>query len=166
MDQNAGWVNLLVNRLRERGYDHEVVNISISGETTRGALTRLGPALDHHQPDIVILELGANDGLRGLSLESMERNLGRIIQRARSQEAKILLTGMRLPPNYGPRYTRGFQAVYDTLSSRYNVRLVPFLLEGLNDTETFFQSDTLHPNEQAQSIILENVWPHLRPMLR
>lgn len=165
IEQSAGWVALLEERLAREGYDHEVVNVSISGETTRGGLARLEPALDRHRPQIVIVELGANDGLRGLPVTAMEHNLGEIVDRTLAHGAEVLLAGMRLPPNYGPEYTREFRQVYQNVAQRRGVRLVPFLLDGVAQSRTNFQADGLHPNEEAQPVILDNIWAGLRPLL-
>jgi acyl-CoA thioesterase-1 len=160
-----GWVSLLGQRLKAAGFPHRVVNVSISGDTTAGALARLPEALARQHPTVVIVELGGNDGLRGLSLDDMEHNLEQIILRSRQAGARVLLVGMRLPPNYGPAYTRAFAAVYARLATRSDVPLVPFLLEGVALGERLMQDDGLHPTEQAQPRILQNVWPHLVPLL-
>jgi len=142
-----------------------VVNASISGETTRSALSHMGEELKRHRPAIVIIELGANDGLRGLPLENMERNLAHMIERCRSGGARILVIGMRLPPNYGPRYTTQFEQTYRTLSKRYNTSFVPFLMAGFAENTRLFQSDGLHPIAKAQPAMLDNVWPALKKLL-
>lgn len=165
IDQNVGWVNLLQQRLTQRGYNYEVVNASISGETTSSALSHLGDELAHHHPVIVIIELGANDGLRGLPLTDMARNLGRMIERCRAAGAKTLVVGMRLPPNYGPRYTRQFEQVYRRLSKRYDTAFVPFLMAGFAEKTRLFQPDGLHPIAKAQPAMLDNVWPALKGLL-
>lgn len=165
IDQKLGWVSLLKRRLERRGYPWRVVNASISGETTSGALSHLDASLRRHAPSVAVIELGANDGLRGLSLKRMEANLAKIIQRCRHGGAKVLLIGMRLPPNYGPRYTAEFAKVFRTLSKRYDTAFVPFLLEGFAADMKVFQADGLHPTAAAQPAILDNVWPALEPLL-
>ena len=164
--QSAGWVHLLQRRLTERGYRYQVVNASISGETTRGGLARLGQVLKAHNPDIVIVELGANDGLRGLLLGEMRTNLDAIITQSRRHSAQVLLVGMHLPPNYGPAYTRKFHQVYVDLAARHRLPLVPFLLDGVATDFSLVQPDGLHPTAAAQPRVLDNVWRHLQGMLR
>lgn len=166
IDQSLGWVSLLQRRLEQQDFPHRVANASISGETTRSALSHVDDELARHDPAIVIIELGANDGLRGLPLDNMAANLSRIIKRSRQAGARVLLVGMRLPPNYGPTYTSRFEQIYSELAARHDVALVPFLLEGFARNTRIFQPDGLHPDEQAQPRILENVWPHLEPMLQ
>ena len=165
MEQKKGWVELLRARLLEQRYKHEVVNASVSGETTLGARKRIKDLLAHHKPAIVIVELGANDGLRGLPLRDMQDNMAYIIERAQRAGAKPLLIGMRLPPNYGPAYTNGFHAVYVELAERMRLAFVPFLLAGLEEDRALFQADTIHPTAEAQEILLHNVWPVLKKLL-
>ncbi len=165
IDQNQGWVALLQRRLARHGDPHDVVNASISGDTTAGGLFRLDSALADHHPAIVIVELGANDGLRGLSLADMETNLTKIIKKCRAGNAQVLLVGMRIPPNYGAEYTTGFASVYTRLAKKYKLPLVPFLLAGVADNNALLQSDRLHPNGDAQGIILDTVWPELERMV-
>ncbi|MBZ0105003.1 MAG: arylesterase [Sulfuricella denitrificans] len=162
----AGWVSLLQQRLDRKAHDHSIVNASISGETTAGGASRIEAALDAHQPEIVIIELGANDGLRGLSLEATRRNLDSIMQSCRDHKARILLIGMRLPPNYGPAYTEGFAAIYPDLAKKYHAALLPFLLDGIAGKRDWFQADNLHPTAAAQPVIMENVWIKLKPLLQ
>ncbi len=164
MAQNEGWVHLLQQRLRKAGHPHRVVNASISGETSAGARQRIDEELARWQPDIVIIELGGNDGLRGLPLDALYDNLAALIEASLGQGARVLLLGMRLPPNYG-RYSEDFAAVYAALARRYRIPLLPFLLAGMEDDFTFFQADGIHPNQRAQARILDNVWPVLRPLL-
>jgi acyl-CoA thioesterase I len=166
LPREAGWVQLLEKELRERGYPHQVVNASISGETTLGGRNRITAALKGHAPQIVIVELGANDGLRGLSLESTRDNLEAIIEAARRAGAQVLLVGMRLPPNYGMAYTEKFQALYAELARRHKLKLVPFLLQGFAEQRQYFQPDAVHPTAEAQPLILENIWRELEPMLK
>ncbi|WP_455204204.1 arylesterase [Kaarinaea lacus] len=165
IDQAEGWVQLLQNRLSTRYYHANVVNASISGETTQGGLSRIAALLDKHTPDIVILELGGNDGLRGLPLTLMKDNLDRILQIISSRSIKILLLGIQLPPNYGKFYTQQFQKTYDLLAQKYQVPLVPFLLDGIATNPTLMQEDGIHPRAEAQRMVLDNVWPHLKPMI-
>lgn len=165
LDQNEGWVHLMQRRLERGGFPHRVANVSVSGETTSGGLTRLDAALARHRPAIVIVELGANDGLRGLPLDGIERNLAEIITRIKARDAAVLLAGMQLPPNYGPAYTRGFQRLFTQLAGVHDTALVPFLLEGLDHDNTHFLDDRLHPNAGAQALILDNIWTALEPML-
>ena len=165
IDQKQGWVNLLQQRLTKQGYPHQVVNASISGDTTAGALFRLENALQEHRPDIVIVELGGNDGLRGLPLAEMKDNLKRIIEKCRASGARVLLIGMKIPPNYGKDYTDAFEQTYFTLAREYELPLVPFLLEGIADNNALLQSDRIHPNGEAQGMILENVWSVLSQII-
>jgi len=166
IDVRAGWVALLGTRLAQKGYPHRVVNASVSGETTAGGLTRLPAAIRRHHPEIVILELGANDGLRGLSLTQTRANLESMIKAARAANARVLLVGIHLPPNYGPEYTGKFRKLYDELVQRYRLAYVPFLLEGVALTPGLMQTDGLHPRAAAQPRLLDNVWPYLEPLLK
>ena len=163
---NSGWVALLQQRLKQQGYPQRVVNASISGDTTSGGLARLAQALSQHRPQLLILELGANDGLRGLSLEEMRRNLAAIINKSREQGATSLLVGVRLPPNYGALYVKKFHDVYRELARNHNVAFVPYLLAGVGGDAELIQTDGLHPRGNAQGLILDNVWPHLLPILK
>ena len=163
--QSRGWVALLAERLKRERPDYSVVNASISGETTAGGAARLDRALEQHKPTIVILELGANDGLRGLAVAQMKQNLARMIGEAQKSSARVLLVGMKLPPNYGPDYTRAFEAAFSELAKERNTALVPFLLEDVADDDRLFQPDRIHPTEAAQPLILERVWKALRPLL-
>jgi len=162
---SEGWVALLEKRLAIEHLPHRVVNASISGETSSGGLNRFSGVLRTHQPEIVIIELGANDGLRGLPLSLMRKNLQGMITSAQQNDADVLLVGMRLPPNYGPRYTRGFAQVFVELARQYKTGLVPFLLKGVATQASLMQNDGLHPTAAAQSRILDTVWPHLLPLL-
>lgn len=160
-----GWVALLQGRLKAQGYGHRVVNASSSGETTGGALARLPRALERHRPSVVIVELGGNDGLRGLPLADVRANFEAIIRLSRAAGAQLLLVGMRIPPNYGPAYANGFHALYGELSARYGLPLVPFFLDGVALDESLMLEDGLHPNADAQPKLLEQVWPKLKPLL-
>lgn len=165
LNRGTGWVPLLQTRLKAEKIDAAMVNASISGETTSGGKARLQPLLDKHRPDIVIIELGANDGLRGLSIAATEANLRAMIMASQKAQAKVLLLGMRIPPNYGGDYTRRFSAIYPKLAKETKVPLVPFFLEGVVDKPEFFQADRIHPTAQAQPIMLKSVWSHLKPLL-
>lgn len=163
---NEGWVSLLARRLETQGYGYRVVNASSSGETTGGGRTRLPRALDLHKPELVILELGANDGLRGLPIEQMRTNLEAMIDLAKSRGARVLLLGMQIPPNYGPMYTNGFNATFAELAKRQDVPLVPFFLDQVALRTELMQDDQLHPNATAQPLLLDNVWSALEPLLK
>jgi acyl-CoA thioesterase-1 len=160
-----GWVNLLAQKVTQLGYGFKVVNASVSGETTAGGLGRLPHALDVQHPRILILELGGNDGLRSLPLTTTRDNLDRMIQLARERDVAVLLVGMRMPPNYGERYTSGFQKMYADLAQRYQLPLVPFLLEKVALNPAMMQADGIHPTEPAQPLLLDTVWPRLEPLL-
>lgn len=165
IDPQQGWVALLQQRLRQKGFPHQVVNASISGDTTENGVYRFQSALDKYKPVMVILELGGNDGLRGLSLQQMRANLARMIEQAQRQQARVMLAGMRIPPNYGKRYTDAFYNIYPELSRQYDTLLVPFLLDAVGGNGALMQNDGIHPNTQAQPIILDNVWKVLQPQL-
>jgi acyl-CoA thioesterase-1 len=165
LEIQAGWVVLLQQRLKAEGYSHQVVNASISGDTTASGLARLPQALNKHRPEIVIIELGGNDGLRGLPLAQMKHNIAAMITKARAQGAKVLLVGVLLPPNYGRAYVEKFRAVFRELAERYDVPLAPFILEGVATRTDLMQSDGIHPTARAQPIMLDNVWPYLAPLI-
>ncbi len=160
-----GWVALLQQRLSAQCGECTIVNASISGDTTASARARLPKAIDRHQPDIVILELGGNDGLRGLSLAEMKANLAAMISTARGHEARVLLIGVQLPPNYGTAYTQKFQTLYQELAREQGVALLPSLVEGVGTRADLMQSDGIHPNVAAQPLIMARVWEHLLPLL-
>lgn len=160
-----GWVQLLDQRVRQNKTGYRVVNVSTSGETTSGGRYRIEQALNEHQPAVVILELGANDGLRGLSLASARANLDAMITACRNHKARVLLIGMRLPPNYGSTYSAQFEAVYEQAAQQHKTVLLPFMLEGFAYKPELFQADGLHPTQAAQPLIMERVWKLLRPML-
>ena len=164
--RDSGWVKLLDVRLRKQGLAYDVVNASISGETTSGGLTRIDDLLKRLHPAIVIVELGGNDGLRGLSLSTTEQNLGAIVARSEKAGAAVLLIGMQLPPNYGKAYTDRFAAIFTTAAERYKTALAPFFFAGFADRYDLFQPDRIHPTEAAQSRLLDNVWPALGPLLK
>ena len=161
-----GWVSLLQRRLVERGFPYRVVNASISGDTTSGGLSRLPAALELHRPTIVVLELGANDGLRGQPPMAMSRNLSRMIEQSQQAGARVLLAEMRIPPNYGPLYAQKFQATFGELAQHYAIPLIPFLLDGVAGNPALIQDDGLHPRAEAQPQILDNVWAVLEPTLK
>ena len=163
--RGAGWVALLQKRLQAENIPIDVINASISGDTTSGGTARL-PALLKQRPNIVIIELGANDALRGLQLKATESNLLAMIAAAQKVNAKVLLIGMRIPPNYGPDYTKKFFALYSTLAAQTKVPLVPFLLEGVANKPEWFQADRMHPTAEAHPTILNNVWPKLQPLIK
>lgn len=163
--RDAGWVKLLEKRLREERLDYNVVNASISGETTVGGKTRLPDLLKRHRPAIVVVELGANDALRGLPLKTTETNLRGIVTSATDAKARVLLVGMRIPPNYGQDYAERFHGLYGKLAEEYRLRLVPFFLDKVIEKPEWFQQDRIHPTAEAQRTLLENVWPQLKPLL-
>jgi acyl-CoA thioesterase I len=165
IDVQQGWVNLLQKRLEREGYRYRIVNASISGDTTAGGLARLPRLMKIHQPAIVIVELGGNDGLRGLPLTEIQSNLSATIEIVQKQGAQVLLLGMRLPPNYGPDYTGRFYALYEELGERYQIARMPFFLQDVAGGE-LMQADGIHPRAEAQTLILNNIWPYLKPALR
>jgi acyl-CoA thioesterase-1 len=165
LPREQGWVHLLEQRLRAEKLDYKVVNASISGETTLGGRSRIEAALKTHRPALVILELGANDGLRGATPESIRRNLEAITDACRRARARVLLVGIRLPPNYGTDYTEKFHAVFSAVARSRKLPLVPFLLDGFADDRKLFQDDGIHPNAAAQPLILDTVWKELKPLL-
>ena len=165
MDVQAGWVALLQKRLAQEEPHYKVVNASISGDTTANGLARLPPLLTEHKPLVVIIELGGNDGLRGQSLTQMKHNITAMVTKAKGAGARVLLAGVRLPPNYGPAYTGKFQSVYQEVAREQGVALAPFILEGIAANGALMLQDRIHPNAKAQGKILDNVWPHLKPLL-
>ena len=166
LPRDTGWVALLRQRLADQRLDYSVANASISGDTTSGGRARLPALMQRLKPSIVIVELGANDALRGVPLPTTEDNLRTIIEQAQQGHAKVVLVGMYVPPNYGPDYTQKFHGMYGELSKQLKVPLVPFLLAGIADKPEMFQADQFHPTQQAQPVLLENVWPAVRPLLR
>lgn len=165
MDARQGWVSLLATRLQERGYSYGVVNASVTGDTTSGGLARLPNALAQHQPELAIIELGGNDGLRGIHPREMRTNLEKMIALARTADARVLLIGIKLPSNYGPTFTQQFEGVFDQVAEAHKVPLVPFLLEGIAERSDLMQADGIHPSAQAQAMMLDNVWPMLKALL-
>lgn len=163
---DATWVALLEQRLAKQGYGYRVVNASISGETTGGARSRLPRALELHKPAVVIIELGGNDGLRGLPLKQVRANFEYLIETSRATQAQVVLVGMRMPPNYGAEYANSFHALYGELAKKYDVPLVDFFLDGVALDDTLMQTDGIHPNATAQPKLLDNLWPALNKVLK
>ncbi|HEY6773894.1 MAG TPA: arylesterase [Oxalicibacterium sp.] len=166
LERGRGWVSLLQQRLVAEKIPANIVNASISGETTSGGRARLQSLLNKHKPDVVIIELGANDALRGLSLAATQDNLEAMVKSAANAHAKILLIGMQIPPNYGADYTKRFTALFPKVAKQSRTALVPFMLKGVAEKPELFQADRIHPNETAHPIILDNIWPYLKPLLR
>jgi acyl-CoA thioesterase I len=165
LPRGSGWVQLLAERLRDNGSNYTVVNASISGDTTSGGRSRLPALLKQHAPEVLIIELGGNDGLRGLPLGAMRDNLAAMIRMGKSAGARVLLVGIQIPPNYGREYTERFSSTYQALADEHKVALVPVLLDGFGESLDYFQADRIHPTAQAQPRMLDNVWPALRPLL-
>lgn len=165
LDTSLGWVSLLDKRLKEQGFDYQVVNASISGDTTAGGLARLPALLSEQKPKLVVIELGGNDGLRGMAPAQLQQNLASMVDQSRQAGAKVILLGMRLPPNYGRRYTDAFAKVFDSVASEQKIPLVPFFLEGVGGVQGMMQADGIHPAVAAQPKLLDNVWPTLKPLL-
>jgi len=161
-----GWVSLLQQRLKKEGYGHRVVNASVTGETTDGGVQRLGRALSTHRPGIVIIELGGNDGLRGLPVSRVRANLELLITKSRAAGAEVLLLAIRVPTNYGPRYSNSFQQIYGDLARRYRIGVAALIDDDIALNLAYFQPDGIHPNAKAQPILLNNVWGQLAPLLR
>jgi acyl-CoA thioesterase I len=166
IEVGQGWVALVQTKLQEKHSAYTINNESIIGDTSAGGLTRIDNALTRHKPSVVVIELGANDGLRGLSPSTLKSNLAEITRRVQKSGAKALLLSMRIPPNYGKRYTEMFYNVYPQLSKELGVPYVPFILEDVALAKELMQQDGLHPNEKAQAIIVEKIWPHLLPLLK
>jgi acyl-CoA thioesterase I len=166
LTRGSGWVALLEKKLKDEKIDAAIVNASISGETTSGGRSRLPALLTQHKPDVVVIELGANDGLRGQPVAAAEANLKSMIELAHKNKARVLLVGMRMPPNYGRAYTESFFGMYKNLASAFKAPLVPFMLEGVADKPALFQTDRLHPNADAHPIILANIWPHFAALVK
>lgn len=165
MATHENWPTLLQERLAAAGHPHRVINASISGDTTSGGLARLPGALQRHSPAVVLLGLGGNDGLRGIPVTEIRRNMARMIQLSEDARARVLLAGVHIPPNYGPAYTQAFHAVYHELAEQYGTGLVPFILDGIALDSALMQDDGIHPNAAAQERIVNNVWPALEPLL-
>lgn len=162
----ASWVTLLDRRLSDEGYEYEVVNASIAGDTSAGGLSRLPRLLELHRPEILVLELGGNDGLRGQPVSNLRRNLRGMIEMAQESGAQVLLTGIQIPPNYGPAYTGQFAELYPELAAEYSIALVEFLMDGVALHRHLMQADRIHPNADGQPVMLDNVWPILNKLLR
>lgn len=165
LEIEQGWVSLLQKRLEDQDYPHRVVNASVSGETTAGGLARLPALLEQVQPELVIIELGGNDGLRGLPVANMQQNLSAMVEQSRASGADVILLGMRIPPNYGPRYNDAFEQVFVDLSQSLDVPLVPFLLEGVGTVPELMLDDGIHPGAAAQPLLLDNAWPVIQQWL-
>jgi len=165
LDTDEGWVSLLQERLREKSFSTRVINASVSGDTTRTALNRLDDALLQHKPTIIIVALGGNDGLRGLPFSEIEKSLSAIIEKSQQAHIEVLLAGVRLPPNYGPFYNSRFAALYQGLSEKYKVPLVPKILDQVAGNSSLMQDDGRHPRAEGQKQVLENVWVYLKPLL-
>jgi acyl-CoA thioesterase-1 len=165
LETSQGWVQLLQQRLDTENLDHRVVNASISGDTSAGGLARLPALLEEYAPEVVIIELGGNDGLRGQPPKQLNQNLAAMVDLSREADAKVVLLGMRLPPNLGQRYTSAFADAFDSLADEQNLPYVPFFLEGVGGVEGMMQADRIHPTASAQQQLLDNVWPVLEPLL-
>jgi len=165
IDVDQTWVSLLQQRLQEQGYEHQVINASISGETTEGGATRIETAIADFSPELIILELGGNDGLRGIPAARMQSNFEQIIKRAQASGATVVLLGIRIPTNYGPRYSAEFEAVFREVSESLGVKWIEFFMEGIALNDALLQDDRIHPNASAQPLLLENAWPVIRAAL-
>lgn len=165
MPQEKGWVTLLAQRIAEKGLNYNVVNASVSGETTDGGLSRLPATLATHNPEILILELGGNDGLRGLPISNIKQNLIEMVTMSQESGAIVLLAGIQIPPNYGPRYTGPFMSQFEEIASDMSLSFVPFLIDGIAQNPDLMQDDGIHPKAEAQEMVLDNVWPVLRALL-
>ena len=165
MDSDQSWVRLLELRLADAGHTYKILNSSISGDTTQGGLARIPRLLDRYQPEVVIIELGGNDGLRGINPATTRENIRQMIVNSQSAGATVLLTGIKLPPNYGVAYINQFESIYADLALEYDTLLVPFFMDGVVFVPGYLQEDNIHPNEKGQPILLDNVWPVLEPAL-
>ena len=166
MDREHSWVHLLELRMQQNGHPYQILNSSISGDTTQGGLARLPRLLDRYQPEIVIIELGANDGLRGINPSVTRENMARMIQQSQDSGAQVLLAGIKLPPNYGAAYLQQFESIYLDLAVEYDTLLVPFFMDGVIFVPGLLQADEIHPNEKGQPVLLENIWRVLQPALQ
>ena len=166
LDAQTGWVSLLQKRLKAAGFPHRVINASTSGDTTSGGVARLPAALDRHKPAIVLIELGGNDGLRALPIKALRDNLGKLADLSRAAGAQVLLMEMRIPSNYGPKYTEGFTASFTEVAKPRKLVVVPFFLASIIGKPGAFQDDGIHPSAASQPAMLEAVWPSLLPLLR
>ncbi len=165
IDVDQSWAALLQSRLREQGYEHRVVNASISGETTEGGAERIGPALDNFSPELVVLALGGNDGLRGFPPQRTRDNLDKIITAGKAAGAQVVLLGIRIPSNYGPRYTQAFEGVFRDIAETHDIAWIEFFMEGIALNEELMQADGIHPNARAQPKLLDNAWPIIKQAL-
>lgn len=165
IDVDQSWVTLLQKRLDETGYEYRVVNASISGETTAGGATRIDSAIVTFEPELIILELGANDGLRGFPTASIQSNIETIARRARDSGAEVVLLGIRIPTNYGVRYTQAFEAVFSDVAADLEIRWIEFFMDGIALNDDLLQEDRIHPNAEAQPMLLDNAWPIIRATL-
>ncbi|SPL70210.1 Esterase TesA precursor [Acinetobacter stercoris] len=166
INPDQAWVNLLQQRLNQQyPKQHRVVNASVSGETTSGALARLPKLLQTHKPDIVVIELGGNDGLRGQPPQMIQKNLENLVKLSQKADAKVILFGMKIPPNYGTAYSTAFENNYKIISQKYNIKLLPFFMQGIAGNKNFMQQDLIHPNAQAQKILLDNAYPYIKSAL-
>ena len=163
--QNRSWVSLLQQRLEEKEYAYQTINASISGDTTSGGLNRIDNILSNHSPAIIIVELGGNDGLRGLKLKTIKQNLLKIVEKCEQNKSKVLLVGMQLPPNYGFVYTSQFSKIFQSIAQEKNIPTVPFIFKGFENNMKYFQDDGIHPTEEAQIFLLDNIWPTLQKIL-
>ena len=166
IDVDQSWAELLQQRLETQGYEHQVVNASITGETTEGGAERIDDAIERFSPDVVVLELGGNDGLRGFPPARMKSNLESMITKSKAAGANVALLGIRIPPNYGPRYTRAFEAVFADLATEYELPWIEFFMDGVALDESLMQSDGIHPNAEAQPVLLDNAWPVIEEALQ
>ena len=165
MNRESSWVHLLELRLKEHDHSYRILNSSISGDTTQGGLTRLPRLLDRYKPEIVIIELGGNDGLRGINPDVTRKNMTLMIQQSQQSGARVLLAGIKLPPNYGSAYLQQFESIYTDLADEFGTLLVPFFMDGVIFTPGLLQADGIHPNEKGQPVLLDNVWQVLEPVL-
>ena len=165
IDVDAGWVALLQRQIIKQGYDYKVINVSVSGDTTRTGLSRVDSALENHKPEVVIIALGGNDGLRGLAFSEIETSLSSIIERCKKTQSEILLLGVRMPPNYGAVYSQKFAQLYQRLASSYDIVLLPKMLDQVADNPELMQADGIHPKALAQPKIMQNIWSALKPVL-
>lgn len=165
MDREKSWVSLLETRLRESGYSYRILNSSISGDTSQGGLARISRLLDRYQPEIVIIELGANDGLRGINPDITRENITSMVEQSQAVGARVLLAGIKLPPNYGSAYLEQFESIYGDIANEFDTLLVPFFMDGVALRPELLQADTIHPNEAGQPVLLDNVWKVLEPAL-
>ena len=166
IEVDQSWATLLQTRLNQQGYEHQVINASISGETTEGGATRIESALQDFSPELIILELGGNDGLRGFPAKRMKANLDKIVTRAKSTGASVVLLGIRIPTNYGPRYSTAFENVFRQVSTELDVQWIEFFMEGIAMNDDLLQEDRIHPNAEAQPILLDNAWPIISATLK